>query len=124
MSSNRVKKLKRLREEAEIALITTLMLMFLMSSLLVGLTILLISNQQLAGSNNDDVDAFYGAEAGMEQLTANLGTLFSQTYSPTMNQIQALETTPGPPVISGISYLNGDNSSGYTITLPPSTAYD
>lgn len=124
MSMNLLKKSKRFRQEAGIALITTLLLMFLMSSLLIGFTILLISNQQLAGSNNDDVDAFYGAEAGMEQLTANLGNLFAQTYSPTMTQITALETTPPPPVIPGISFLNGDGSSGYTIAPATGTQYD
>jgi hypothetical protein len=114
MRTNLLKKSKRLRQQAGIALITTLMLMFLMSSLLVGFTILLISNQQLAGSNNDDVDAFYGAEAGMEQLTAGLGNLFTQTYSPTIGQIDALETTP--PTIPGVSFVTGSGSSGYQIT--------
>ena len=113
MSTNRFKKLKRLREEAGIALITTLMLMFLMSSLLAGFTILLISNAQLAGSNNDDVNAFYGAEAGMEYLTVGLGNLFTQTYAPSIGQIDALMTTP--PSIPGISYTTGSGASGYII---------
>ena len=114
MSTRLFTKSKRSRKQAGIALITTLMLMFLMSSLLVGFTVLLISNQQLTGSNNDDVAAFYGAEAGMEQLTAGLGNLFSQTYSPSIGQINALQTTP--PVIPGISFLTGSGASGYTIT--------
>ena len=113
MSTVLFKRATRLRREAGIALVTTLLLMFLMSSLLVGFTVLLISNQQLAGSNNDDVTAFYGAEAGMEQLTASLGNLFSQTYSPSISQIDALETTP--PVIPGISYVTGSGASGYQI---------
>ncbi|MFI5097281.1 MAG: hypothetical protein ACHQT6_04835 [Candidatus Acidiferrales bacterium] len=114
----------RSRRDAGVALITALLLMFLMSSLLVGFCILLISNQQLAGSNNDDVSAFYGAEAGMEQLTANLGNLFAQTYAPTSAQITALQTTPPPPVIPGITYLTGSGQSGYTIALPSTTTYD
>jgi hypothetical protein len=113
MRSTLFKKSKRLREDAGIALITTLLLMFLMSSMLVGFTILLISNQQLAGSNNDDVNAFYGAEAGMETLTASLGNLFSQTYSPSIAQIDALESSP--PAIPGISYVTGSGASGYQI---------
>jgi hypothetical protein len=114
----------RSRQDAGIALITSLLLMFLMSSLLVGFCILLISNQQLAGSNNADVSAFYGAEAGMEQLTANIGNLFAQTYSPTTSQINALETTPPAPVIPGISFMTGSGQSGYTVTLPSTTTYD
>jgi len=124
MSLNLFNKAKRLRDEAGIALITALLLLFLMSSLLVGFCILLISNQQLAGSNNDDVQAFYAAEAGMEQLTANLGNLFAQTYSPTLSQINALETTPGPPAIPGVTFTTGSGTSGYTITLPATTTYD
>lgn len=122
MSTNRVRKSKSRRAEAGIALITTLMLMFLMSSLLAGFTILLISNQQLAGSNNDDVNAFYGSEAGMEKLTADLGNLFTQTYAPSITQINALMTTP--PAIPGISYTTGSGSSGYIIqSLNPVDAY-
>ena len=107
-------KSKRFRREAGIALLTTLLLLFLMSSLLVGFSLLLISNQQLAGSNNDDVQAFYGAEAGMEQLTAGLGNLFTQTYAPSISQINTLETSP--PSIPGISYVTADGHSGYVIT--------
>jgi Tfp pilus assembly protein PilX len=114
----------RSRRDAGVALITALLLLFLMSSLLVGFCILLISNQQLAGSNNDDVSAFYGAEAGMEQLTANLGNLFAQTYAPTSAQITALQTTPPPPVIPGITFSTGSGQSGYTIALPSTTTYD
>src|SRR5271166_207590 len=119
MSMNLFKKSKRLRDDAGIALITTLLLLFLMSSLLVGFTVLLMTNQQLAGSNNDDVTAFYGAEAGMEQMTANLGDLFSQTYSPTAAQINAVELNP--PLIwlgngKSIQFLNSNGTSGYTIT--------
>ena len=113
MTRNLSTKMKRLSGEAGVALLTTLLLLFLMSSLLVGFTILLMSNQQLAGSDNDDVQAFYGAEAGMEQLTAGLGNLFSQTYAPSMSQINTLQTTP--PVVPGITYVTADGHSGYVI---------
>jgi hypothetical protein len=125
MRTKRHRKTTSSHQEAGVALITVLLLMFLMSSLLVGFCILLISNQQLAGSNNADVSAFYGAEAGMEQLTANLGNLFAQTYSPTMSQINAVATSPAAPVIPGISFVNGSGASGYTISLnPATTTYD
>ncbi|HUK82359.1 MAG TPA: hypothetical protein VLZ12_06985, partial [Verrucomicrobiae bacterium] len=119
MSKNFTRKLKRLSGEAGVALLTTLLLLFLMSSLLVGFAILLMSNQQLAGADNDDVQAFYGAEAGMEQLTAGLGNLFNQTYAPTLGQVNAIQTTP--PTLPGIAFLAADGSSGYLITP---TAYD
>lgn len=105
---------KRFRQDAGIALLTTVLLLFLMSSMLVGFAILLISNQQLAGSNNDQVQAFYGAEAGMEDMTAGLGNLFTQTYSPTIGQINTIQNNP--PSFPGISFVTADGHSGYTIT--------
>src|SRR6516162_8377758 len=110
------KKSKRFGKDAGIALLTTLLLLFLMSSLLVGFSILLVSNQKLAGANDQQVHAFYAAEAGMEQLTAGLGNLFSATYSPSISQINNLMTNPPPPSIPGINFLTGDGASGYSIT--------
>jgi hypothetical protein len=108
------RKFKSFRQDTGVALLTTLLLLFLMSSLLVGFSILLTTNQRLAGSNNDQTHAFYGAEAGMEQLTAGLGNLFSQTYSPSIGQINALELTPPP--VPDITYATGDGKPGYLIT--------
>ena len=124
MTRKLLKKSKHFRDNAGIALLTTLMLLFLMSSLLVGFAVLLASNQQLAGANNDQVVAFYAAEAGMEKLTADLGSLFSITYSPNISQINSLETTPyGPPassLFSGanetVTYTTADGTNAYTIT--------
>ena len=121
MSMNLFKKSRFLRDDAGVALITSLLLLFLMSSLLVGFCMLLITNQQLSGSNNDDVTAFYAAEAGMEQMTANLGDLFGQTYSPTMAQINAVQLNP--PLLPNIQYLTSNGSSGYTITAAAVDAY-
>jgi len=114
MRSILLKKKKLLPRDAGIALLTTLLLLFLMSSLLVGFSVLLYSNQKLSGSNDQQVRAFYAAEAGMEQLTAGLGNIFDQTYSPGIGQINALETTP--PTLPGISYTKGDGTAGYLIT--------
>jgi hypothetical protein len=108
------KKAKLLRQEAGIALLTTLLLLFLMSSLLVGFSVLLYSNQKLSGSNDQQVRSFYAAEAGMEQLTAGLGNLFDLTYSPSIGQINALETAP--PSLTGITFTKGDGTAGYLIT--------
>jgi hypothetical protein len=115
-------KSKRFQQDAGIALLTTMLLLFLMSSLLVGFAVLLLSNQQLAGANNDQVVAFYAAEAGMEKMTADLGNLFSQTYSPSIGQINALETSPnGPPISTlfpneSVNYTTADGTPAYTIT--------
>ncbi|HKV25168.1 MAG TPA: hypothetical protein VJN93_11310 [Candidatus Acidoferrum sp.] len=108
---NAVKKL--MRRDSGIALLTTLLLLVLMSSLLVGFMMLIMSGQKLNGSNNDYSRAFYAAEAGMEKITADVGTLFDTNYSPSAAQINAIAAAP--PVIPGIQYLRYDGTSGYRI---------
>jgi Tfp pilus assembly protein PilX len=107
---------KQMRRDSGIALLTTLLLMLLMSSLLVGFVLLISSGQKLSGYNNDYSKSFYAAEAGMEKLTADIGTLFDTNYSPTGAQINALTTTP--PALSGINYIQYNGASGYNITFP------
>jgi hypothetical protein len=110
---------KILRRQSGIALLTTILLMLLMSSLLVGFILLINSGQKLSGINSDYGKAFYAAEAGMEKLTADLGTLFDANYAPPIAQINALQTAP--PVIPDIAYVNGNGTPGYTITSPNPT---
>jgi len=104
---------KLMRRDSGIALLTTLLLLMLMSSLLVGFVLLISSGQKLSGTNNDYSRAFYGAEAGMEKMTADIGTLFDTNYAPSAAQINAMAATP--PVIPGIQYLQYNGASGYQI---------
>lgn len=106
-----VKKLTR--RDSGIALLTTLLLMVLMSSLLVGFMLLITSGQKLSGVNNDYSRAFYASEAGMEKITADLGTLFDTNYSPSAAQINAIAAAP--PSIPGIQYVQYNGASGYQI---------
>jgi Tfp pilus assembly protein PilX len=108
---NAVKKL--MRRDSGIALLTTLLLMLLMSSLLVGFILLITSGQKLTGINNDYSRAFYAAEAGMEKITADLGTLFDTDYSPSAAQITAIASVP--PAIPGIQYIQYNGASGYQV---------
>src|SRR5579863_932450 len=108
---NAVKKL--IRRDSGIALLTTLLLMMLMSSLLVGFILLITSGQKLSGVNNDYSRAFYAAEAGMEKITADLGTLFDTNYAPSAAQINAIAAVP--PVIPGIAYTQYNGASGYQV---------
>jgi len=105
-----------LRRDAGIALLTTLLLLILMSSLLVGFILLVIGGSKLSGLNDDYSKAYYGAEAGMEKLTADLGTLFDQNYSPTGAQLAAIKTTP--PALNGIQFIDPITVSGYNIDFP------
>jgi hypothetical protein len=116
---NAVKKL--MRRDSGIALLTTLLLMLLMSSLLVGFILLITSGQKLSGINNDYSRAFYAAEAGMEKITADLGTLFDTNYAPSAAQITVISSAP--PSLPGIQYVQygpicspSTSCSGYQIT--------
>jgi Tfp pilus assembly protein PilX len=102
-----------MRRDSGIALLTTLLLMMLMAVLMVGFIMLITSGQKLNGVNNGYSKAFYGAEAGMEKITADLGTLFDTNYAPSSAQINAIAAAP--PNIPGIQYLRYDGTSGYQI---------
>ena len=81
---------QQLGGQSGIALLTALLLLLLLSSMLVGFMLLVTSGQQQSGADNDYNRAFYGAEAGMEKITADLGTLFGNTYAPTGTQVDGV----------------------------------
>ena len=69
--------------------------------------------------NNDQSRAFYGAESGMEKLTADLGALFNSNYAPTGPQVDALMLNPPVlPASTGVTYLDAAGTSSYSITYP------
>jgi len=114
------------RREEGMALITALLILLLMSTMIVGLSWLVTGDQRLGGNNNDRQLAYYGAEAGMEQLTASLENAFDSNYALNATAINALVTTPGPPTnIPNVKYLlpgSTTNGSGYAISFTPSAS--
>src|SRR5580704_5075885 len=104
------------RKQSGIALLSALLLLLLLSSMLVGYMLLVTAGQRSSGMDNDYNRAFYGAEAGMEKITAELGTLFAGNYAPTGAEVDAIATQP--PVIAGIQYFDQSNNSTYQITYP------
>jgi hypothetical protein len=108
-----------MRKQSGIALITTLLLLLLMSAMVVGFMLLVTEGQRLSGMDSDQMRAFYGAESGMEKLTADLGTLFGQTYAPAGTQVDALMNTPPVlPSSTGVSYADSQGVKTYSITYP------
>src|SRR3989442_2774513 len=105
----------RTLRESGVALLTALLILRSMSSLLVGYSLMLMTDQRLNGTDRDQTQAFYGAEAGMEKLTADLGTLFDANYAPSGAQINALTTKP--PSIPGVTYVGPNSTPGYQITF-------
>ncbi|HEY6444452.1 MAG TPA: pilus assembly PilX N-terminal domain-containing protein, partial [Candidatus Acidoferrales bacterium] len=63
-----------MEREKGVALITSLMVLILISGIVVGMCWMVMTDQRLGGNNHDREAAFYGAEAGMEKLTADVGT--------------------------------------------------
>jgi Tfp pilus assembly protein PilV len=107
------------RKQSGIALITTLLLLLLMSAMVVGFILLVTEGQRLSGMNDDQSKAFYGAESGMEKLTADLGSLFAATYAPTGPQVDALAANPPAfSNINGVTYVDQQGASTYSITYP------
>jgi len=102
--------------QSGIALITTILILVMMGALLVGFSILVVTEQRLGGVNRDHSQSFYAAEAGMEKLTADLGTLFDANYAPSGAQISALENNPPP--LAGYTYVSPGGASGYKIDFP------
>jgi hypothetical protein len=108
-----------MRKQSGIALITTLLLLLLMSAMVVGFMLLVTEGQRLSGMDSDQMRAFYGAESGMEKLTADLGTLFGATFAPTGPQVDALATNPPVlPSTTGVKYVDALGASTYSITYP------
>jgi hypothetical protein len=104
--------------ESGIALFTTILILFLMSALLVGFTIMVSSDQRLGSMDRDRTRALYAAHAGLEQMTADLGTLFSTNAAPTGGMVNSLTTSP--PVVQGSTFTAPGQAAGtgYQILFP------
>lgn len=104
----------RTKRENGVALITALLVLLLVSAMVVGMSWMVMSDQRLGGNNMTRETAFYGAEAGMERMTAEMGNIFATQGSLTGANITAIQADP--PVIPGISFTNALGQSTYTIT--------
>src|ERR1700730_4718540 len=105
--------------EGGIAMIVVLLMMLLVSTLLVGFTASIMSDQRFRFIDRDHYQAFYGAHAGLEKLTTDLGNMFQTNFAPKAANINGLMTTP--PALTGIAFTaaGGAAGSGYAITFTP-----
>ena len=111
-------KKTRMQKQAGMALVTTLLLLLLMSAVVVGLLVMVTEGQKLTGMDNEQTRAFYGAESGMEKLTADLGNLFTATYAPTGAEVDALALNPpNLPSSTDVSYVDQQGNSTYSISF-------
>ena len=121
----------RTKREHGVALITVLLILFLVSALVVGMSWMVMSDQRLGGNNQSREVAFYGAEAGMEKMTSDMGNIFTQTGGITAANLATITSPAWQPIVPGVNYVNALGGSTYNIgcsdptvvcaVIPPST---
>src|SRR3984893_1630606 len=81
-----------------VALISVLLLLTLLSAIAVALVYKVNHEQHLQRADSGNTAAYYGAEAGMEKMMADLSLLYAQKAAPTNCDILGLQgTTPPKP---------------------------
>ena len=112
----------RHRSENGMALVMAILILLLVSTIIAGFAWMVMGDRTLGGNYQDRQKAFYGAEAGMESLTAALENLFDANYAPTGTQINGtggLTSTAPSSLVPGVQYLNPDGTNGYVIKFAP-----
>jgi len=86
-------------------LIAALLILAMLSAIAVSLLFMVHGAGQVGNNDLETNRAYYGAESGMELLTANLAALYQQSQSPSPAQITALTTNPpDSSMINGMNY--------------------
>jgi hypothetical protein len=106
---------KSTRDSRGYTLVAALLLTLLLSGLAIGL-IYLVTNEQHMGNNDLEGNlAYYGAEAGIENLTAQLSQLYQTSQSPTAASITALAGAANyPTAITGSNITNMNYNESIT----------
>ncbi len=114
----------RNRHEQGMALVTALLVLLLISSMIVGMSWLVLTDQKLGGNTADRQRAFYGAEAGMESLTTSLQDSFSNNYALSAADIANItaNTQTTTTNLPGMQFLNPDGTNGFVIKFTPDTS--
>ena len=104
--------LRSQRNQAQrgVALISVLLLLVLISALVVAVLYKVNTEQRLQKTDSQNNQAYYGAEAGMEKVMADLDALYAQKAAPLCADIINLQTLQ--PAGLGVTYAN------YRIDIP------
>jgi len=97
-------------------LITTLMLLFLLTGLAIGMLMMVNTEVKVGTQDVQNNVTFHAAEGAIEKMTADLSNLFQNSLSPSPAAISSLGTAPGPPAFSGITF------PGYTLAAVTNAA--
>src|SRR5262244_3022443 len=87
-------------------LIAALLLTVLLSGVAVGLLFMVSNEARMGGNDLEGNLAYYGAEAGIENLTSQLSQLYQQSQSPNSASLTALTNATNFP-----TYVSGSNIS-------------
>ena len=93
-------------------LVASLLVLALLSGIAISLLFMVQGAGQVGGNDLETNQAYYGAESGMELLTANLAALYQQSQSPTPLQLTNLANNP--PNSAMISSMNYQESINWT----------
>jgi type II secretory pathway pseudopilin PulG len=106
-------------------LIAALLIMVLLSGLAVGLMYMASNEVSMGGNDQEQNLANYAAESGMEELTANLYTLYQSGTNPSGAQVQGLATqTPSSMLIPNITYTQVINYNRDANGNPTASGYN
>jgi len=94
-------------------LIAALLILVLLSGVAAGLLFMVTSETRMGGNDLEANVAYYGAESGMEKLTADLSALYTKYMIPTNAQIQALTTNP--PTSAMVGGMNYTETISYSV---------
>ena len=100
-------------DETGIALVSALLVLLLMSSLMVGFMAMAAADTRTRALSGSRTQAFYAAHAGLEQLTSDLGDLFSSNFAASCADVDALVAET--PDLGGVTWEDPDGGSGYQI---------
>ncbi|MGH9544171.1 MAG: hypothetical protein ACRD23_03045 [Terriglobales bacterium] len=91
-------------------LVASLLVLALLSAIAISLLFMVQGAGQVGGNDLETNQAYYGAESGMELLTANLAALYQQSQSPTPAQLTNLANNPpDSTMISSMNYAESIN---------------
>jgi hypothetical protein len=105
---------KSRKKQLGFALVTTLLLLVLVTGLAIAVMYLATTQKQISGSDSESSEAYYGGEAAMEKMMADLADLYQQKQTPSLADLAALSSQQ--PAIPGISYSDPNVTNAYTLT--------
>src|SRR5579864_2662793 len=98
---------KSKRDSRGFTLIAALLLTILLSGVAVGLLYMVTNEARMGGNDLEGNMAYYGAEAGIENLTSELSQLYQSSQSPNTASLQALVSSSNyPTAVSGANITN------------------